>query len=393
MGFACKIKPERMSDMPYKHLGIYSDMVDEARKQGPLYPTAQPGPETQRKVREALGWCDQPEAAQDVCVERTWQKDDLVGEEISWSVGYGPRAHAWFFKPAGVTKQLPAVMALHDHGGFKYYGKEKIAEGPEKVQPFLRRWWQVYYGGRAWANALAQAGFAVLVPDTFLWGSRKFPEAEMRAALGEQIPASIVKGQRATYGFPEEIAAYNALCNPHEHLVSKYCNQLGTGLPGVISHEDRIALNYLRSRGDVQAENVAVAGLSGGGHRAGLLRATAQGLKAAVIVGLMSTYEGLLDHNVVSHTWMFYPFGWARHGDWSDLVACQAPAPLLVQYDLEDGLFTPKGMRDAHARLQMHYQNTGHPEAYTGQFYPGPHKFDLEMQQAAFDWLKSQLMG
>jgi hypothetical protein len=34
----------------------------------------------------------------------------------------------------------------------------------------------------------------------------------------------------------------------------------------------------------------------------------------------------------------------------------------------------------------------GQPEAYMGQFYPGPHKFDLEMQSAAFDWLKKELI-
>lgn len=379
--------------MAYKHLGTYSDMLEEARRHGLLYPLAQPGPETQRKVREVLGWADRPETAQEVQVERTWHKDGLDCEEISWSVGYGPRTHAWFFKPSGAEGRLPAVMALFDHGGFKYYGKEKIAEGPEDSPDFIHKWWDVYYGGRAWPNALAREGFAVLVPDVFLWGSRKFPEEEIRSAVGGQFPASAVASQRDTYGIPEEIATYNALTNAHEHLVSKYCNLLGTGLPGVVSHEDRIALNYLRSRDDVQPQNMAVAGLSGGGHRAGLLRATVRRLKAAVIVGLMSTYEGLLDHNVNSHTWMFYPFGWSRYGDWTDLVACQAPASLLVQYDEDDHLFTPQGMQDAHARLQKHYQSVGHPESYTGQFYPGPHKFDLEMQQAAFDWLKSQLMG
>jgi hypothetical protein len=39
-----------------------------------------------------------------------------------------------------------------------------------------------------------------------------------------------------------------------------------------------------------------------------------------VSVGLMSMYEGLLDHNL-SPTWMFFPFGWARYGDWPDLAA------------------------------------------------------------------------
>ena len=31
------------------------------------------------------------------------------------------------------------------------------------------------------------------------------------------------------------------------------------------------------------------------------------------------------------------------------------------------------------------------PEAYRGEFYPGPHKFDLTMQEAAFGWLVRQL--
>jgi hypothetical protein len=48
-------------------------------------------------------------------------------------------------------------------------------------------------------------------------------------------------------------------------------------------------------------------------------------------------------------------------------------------------------MKDAHERLQSHYDSVGKPAAYTGQFYPGTHKFDLEMQSVAFDWLKKQL--
>jgi dienelactone hydrolase len=194
-----------------------------------------------------------------------------------------------------------------------------------------------------------------------------------------------------TYAMPLEVAEYNYVTGHHEHLVSKYCNLIGTGLPGVVCHEDRIALNYLASRSDVDAASLASCGLSGGGNRSALLHATAPNLKAAVIVGLMSTYQGLLDHSTATHTWMFFPFGWARHGDWPDLAACRAPAPLLVQFDREDPLFSLEGMQAAHARLQEHYAAVGQPAAYTGQFYPGPHKFDLEMQSAAFAWIKQQL--
>jgi dienelactone hydrolase len=178
----------------------------------------------------------------------------------------------------------------------------------------------------------------------------------------------------------------------HEHWISKYCNILGTSMAGVVSFEDRVALNYLLSRSDVDTQRVGCIGLSGGGNRAALLSATHDSIRATIIIGLMTTYQSLLDHNM-SHTWMLFPFGWARHGDWPDIAACRAPLPLLVQYDLQDHLFTEKGMRDAHARLQDHYAGVDKGDAYTGQFYPGPHKFDLEMQSAAFDWLKKQFAG
>jgi dienelactone hydrolase len=161
---------------------------------------------------------------------------------------------------------------------------------------------------------------------------------------------------------------------------------LGTNLAGVVCHEDRIAANYLLSREDVIPDRIGCIGLSGGGNRAALLTATHAAIAATVIIGLMCTYEGLLDHNM-SHTWMFFPFGWARYGDWPDLAACRAPSPLLVQYALDDELFTVQGMRDADAKLKAHYARVGKPDAYVGQFYPGPHRFDLEMQRAAFAWL------
>jgi dienelactone hydrolase len=370
----------------YQHLGIYSDWVEDARRQGPFLPLAAPGPATQQKVREILGYCTGPEIPQDVRVEQSWERDGLSGELITWSVGYGPRTEAYLFKPAGADEPLPGIVALHDHGGFKYYGKEKIADGPGETASVVLDFRNDSYGGRAFANALAKEGFAVLIPDTFLWGSRKFPLEDMPQGIRDQT--QILAHANAEEVELDEIRFYNLATGTHEHLVSKYCNLLGTSMAGVVSHEDRIAVNYLLSRPDVLAGGVGCIGLSGGGNRGALLQATHNAIRAAVIVGLMSTYAGLLDHNVFSHTWMFFPFQWARYGDWPDLAACRAPSPLLIQYDLDDTLFTVEGMRAADARLAQHYQSVGQPEAYTGQFYPGPHKFDLDMQAAAFSWLK-----
>ncbi len=374
----------------YKHLGIFSDWVEEARRQQPLFPVASPGPETQRRVREVLGFCAGPETPLDVQIEQEWEHDGLIGQEVSWSVGYGPRTHAYVLKPAGADRPLPGIVALHDHGGFKFYGKEKIADGATGPSLVLVQYREKYYSGRAYPNELAKEGFVVLAHDTFLWGSRKFLLEEMPVQVRD-VTHAVLRAAPPDPSVPFDIAQYNMAADHHEHWVAKYCNILGTMLSGVVSHEDRIAVNYLLSRPDVQSDRVGCIGLSGGGNRAALLNATHDRIAAAVIVGLMSTYAGLLDHNM-SHTWMLFPSGWARYGEWPDLAACRAPSPLMAQYNLEDDLFTEQGMRDADARLKAHYQSVGQPEAYSGQFYPGPHKFDLEMQKAAFGWLK-QVLG
>ncbi len=119
----------------YQHLGIFSDWVAAAQRRQPLYPVALPSPHTQALIRECLGFCDADENPRDIKIEYEWEKDGLVGQEISWSVGFGPRTHAYVFKPANATKPLPGIVALHDHSGFKYYGKEKIADGPEEPLP------------------------------------------------------------------------------------------------------------------------------------------------------------------------------------------------------------------------------------------------------------------
>ena len=121
------------------------------------------------------------------------------------------------------------------------------------------------------------------------------------------------------------------------------------------------------------------------------LRATSDQLGACVIVGMMSTYDELIDQCVAPHTWMLFPAGWSRRGDWPDLAASAAPAPLLVQYLLDDAQFTVAGMRGADARMAAHYRSAGSAEAYRGEFYPGPHRFDAPMQESAFSWLKTHL--
>jgi hypothetical protein len=86
---------------------------------------------------------------------------------------------------------------------------------------------------------------------------------------------------------------------------------------------------------------------------------------------------------------MLFPSGWSLRGDWPDLAASAAPAPLLIHYLLDDAQFTVAGMRGGRmrgspcttARLEQQ-------KPIVANFILGPHRFDAEMQQTAFSWLK-----
>jgi hypothetical protein len=108
-------------------LDQFGDWVDAAVRARELFPLARPGRETRDRNREIIGFSGLTAQPRDIQTDRTWQKGSLSGEEISWSVGYGPRTFAWLLKPAAAQAPLPGVIALHGHDGVKFFGKEKIA--------------------------------------------------------------------------------------------------------------------------------------------------------------------------------------------------------------------------------------------------------------------------
>jgi dienelactone hydrolase len=371
----------------FRDLGEYSDWVEFAHAHSAPGGGDRPAI-TSGEVRELLrfGRAATPIEPRS---ERTWVRDGIAGEELSWSVGYGPRTYGWLLRPASTDGPLPGVVALHDHSAFKLLGKEKIADGPDGTDPRVRELRRLEYDGVAFANRLALRGFAVFVPDVFLWGSRRFgdgvvaPPASSLPAPGWLSPDTMEAVD------PDDVASYNRAARDHEHVVEKYCTLLGTTLAGVVAYEDRVAAGYLATREDVAPGGVGCIGLSGGGCRAALLLATSDDIAIAVVVAMMSTYRHLLDRHVQRHTWMFFPPGLAGRADWPDLAASRAPVPLVVQYALGDALFSEDGMRAAHERIAALYDAAHARDAYVGEFYYGPHAFSRSMQDAAYQHLET----
>jgi hypothetical protein len=75
-----------------------------------------------------------------------------------------------------------------------------------------------------------------------------------------------------------------------------------------------------------------------------------------------------------------------RYLDWPEILGLRVPAATMVLNDTEDTLFTLPEMRRADDILREVYEKAGAKERYVCNFHPGPHKFDLRMQEEAFDW-------
>jgi dienelactone hydrolase len=312
--------------------------------------------------------------------------DGLAIEHLSWQLPYGPPTEALLLKPKDARGKLPGVLALHDHGGNKYFGTRKITRISKELHPLMRTHQDRYYAGLAWANELARRGYVVLVHDAFTFASRRMRPADLpkiiKGDLVEQNPES-----------EDEIGRYNRFAANHEHLIAKSLFCAGTTWPGIFCAEDQRALDYLCSRAEVDAGRVGCCGLSGGGLRTVYLTGADPRIRCACCTGMMTTWRDYLLNKCYTHTWMIYIPGLSRELDYPEILGLAVPNPVLVLNNREDQLFTVPEMERADRILAEVYRKAGAVDRYQAKFYPGPHKFDREMQADAFQWFDRWLKG
>ncbi len=324
-----------------------------------------------------------------VTVEKKYAYDGLDIEELSWQLPYGRPTKAYLLKPQGATKPLPAILALHDHGGNKYFGKRKIVRLSDDMHPLLVEHQEHYYGGKAWANELAKRGYVVLVHDTFAFESRRVLYDEV--AGYSWGPLKTEGKSDADPEKTENIQAYNTWAGEHEHVMSKSLFCGGTTWPGVVLAEDQIALDILSNRSDVDKNRIGCAGLSGGGLRTAYLGGLDARIKCAVCVGFMSTWDDFILYKSYTHTWMLYVPLLPNYLDFPEILGIRAPLPTMVQNNNDDDLFTLPEMKKADTQLREIFAKAGAGDKYQGKFYDGEHKFDQPMQKDAFEWFDKWL--
>lgn len=315
---------------------------------------------------------------------KSYTYDGLAIEELQWQPPYGRPTDAILLKPENAKGKLPAILAFHDHGGNKYFGTRKITKTSDKQHPVMVEHQKEYYEGLAWANEIAKRGYVVLVSDAFPFASRR--------VMMQDVPDHLREG--LTDDDPENtehIKAYNKWAGEHEHVMAKSLFSAGTTWPGVFFAEDRVALDVLSARPDVNPQKIGCCGLSGGGMRTAFMGGIDERIKCAVCVGFMTTWKDFILHKSYTHTWMTYVPLLPNELDFPEILGLRAPLPTLVLNDSDDDLYTLPEMKRADDILKQVYTKAGAPERYKCTFYDGPHKFDRAMQAEAFGWFDKWL--
>jgi dienelactone hydrolase len=315
----------------------------------------------------------------EVKVKAEYTYDGLHIEELVWQLPYGRPTEAILLKPLNIKGKLPGILAFHDHGGHKYFGKRKITRTADSRHPLMEAHQQKHYDNLAWANEAAKRGYVVLVNDAFPFASRR--------VMLQDVPEGLRQGlndQDAENA--ENIIAYNQWAGRHESVMAKSLFSAGTTWPGVFFAEDQKALDILCARDDVDENRIGCGGLSGGGMRTVFMGGLDPRIKCAVCVGFMTTWKDFVLNKSSEHTWMTFVPITPNELDFPEILALRTPLPTLVLNTNEDHLYSLEGMKEADNIFQKIYKKADAPDHYRGSFHPGGHKFDKPMQKEAFDW-------
>jgi dienelactone hydrolase len=310
-------------------------------------------------------------------VERV-EADGYVREKVLFNTTPDLRIPASVLIPKGLTRPAPAIVALHDHGGFYFWGKEKIVE-VENEHPALTEFKRRAYSGKSVASELARRGYVVIAIDMFYWGER-------RMLLDDDPPDW--RDRPATIPV-ERVAAFNRRAGQSEALVGRTIYAAGFTWSGVMFWDDVRTVDYLAQRPEVDPARIGCVGLSVGGLRSCHLAALDDRIKAAVVVGWMASYPTQLKDHIL-HTIGFTKLvpGLMHHLDYPDVASLAMPAALLVINGSRDTLFDLDGVRSCFAKLAACYKKAGIGEKVRTRLYDTPHEFNTTMQEEAWEWLK-----
>ena len=352
----------------YSHsfLGSRFKSVDVYRKEG------------RAAMFAALGPRPEPVDPKPDIVDRR-DMGDFIREKLYFSTTPYFRVPAYVHIPKNLKGRAPAIVDLHSHGGMFIFGKEKVIDFGRN-HPVMTEYHKGNYGGRPTATALVRRGYVVITIDALPFGER-------RIIMDDDLKLG---WERANYS-TEDVAKLNARCRSKESTLVKSLTYAGLTWPGITTWDDIRTVDYLASRPEVDPKRIGCVGVSFGGYRSMFLSGLDDRIKAGCVVGFMSTVKPMIRRHMDTHSFVHFVPALHRALDFPDVVAMRAPLPLMVQQCRQDGLFPLSGMEESLKKIAAIYEKAGARDQFSGRFYDVPHRFDVPMQQDAFEWFDRHL--
>ncbi|MBI2433847.1 MAG: acetylxylan esterase, partial [Candidatus Hydrogenedentes bacterium] len=268
-------------------------------------------------------------------------RDGYVLETLELELNGIEPVPAYLAKPQGLTGRAPAVLFNHSHGGGYDIGKKEFIEGRSYLQ------------SPPYAKVLSEQGYVSLCIDHWVFGERSHTtETDMFKGMLWQ----------------------------------------GHVLWGMMVYDSLRAVDYLSSRDDVDAKNLATLGISMGSTMAWWLAALDERIKVTVDICCLSEFHTLVQEGGLRHHGVYYFVpGLLKHFTTSDINALIAPRPHLGLAGLQDNLTPVAGLDIIDAELTKVYTDFGAAENWKLLRYDVGHMETPDGRQEILAFLRNHL--
>jgi dienelactone hydrolase len=278
-------------------------------------------------------------------------RGDYLLEKFQFDNGAGATVPGYLLLPKNTTGKAPAILYCHWHGGEYDIGKEEL--------------FQARHTPEAPGPALARRGFVVLGIDAYCFGERN----------GHGPGGPTEKGKDG------------------ELTASKFNLWVGRTLWGMILRDDLIALDYLASRHEVDADQLGVMGMSMGATRAWWLMALDERLKTGVPICCLTRYQNLIERELLkAHGIYYFVPNMLNHFDTEAVVSLIAPRSVLFLDGDQDGTSPVDGIHAIESAVRPVYSLYGKEKEFQSIVYAGQgHLYTPEMWSKTLDWFQTEL--
>jgi dienelactone hydrolase len=254
-----------------------------------------------------------PVEAHKVLEER---REKYVLEKLVLELNGVEHVPAYFVKPldAPAGKRLPTLLYNHAHGGDYKTGKDELLEH------------RGYFQEPPYAEELTRRGYAALCIDHWVFGERR---------------------------------------GRSESSVFKQMIWHGQVLWGMMVYDSLRAIDYLVTRGDVDAKRIGTLGLSMGSTMAWWAAALDDRVKVCVDLCCLTDFQSLIETDGLDgHGIYYYVPGLLKHFTTAQINALISPRPHLALAGNKDALTPVNGLDRIDEELKRAYAADGAPDAW-----------------------------